>query len=218
MEWLREKSKQSNLSDWLIALFTAVLSFVAILQFYQIGRQTRVMTADERARVVITFLMLDKDGRKQISISPLITIPVSITNTGKTPARSVIGRFNAEIVKNGEMPKFDLFTPFADEQPTLIMASIHPSEATTMVIGRSTPEKTVKEGESRNADLVPTTPSELSDLNNGVSWIAFFGQVEYHDEFGTYHWTKVCGWYAPSTKNPAFHSLPCVAYNDDDTN
>jgi len=116
------------------------------------------------------------------------------------------------------MPKFDLFQEYPDEQPTIMMGSFQASDEIPFGITRGTPEKTVKPGVLRYPDLVNTTPAELADLNNGISWIAFFGRVEYDDEFGTHHWTQVCGWYAPTKKAMSFHSYMCVAYNDEDTN
>jgi hypothetical protein len=218
LAWLGERANASSLTDWIIGVFTAVLTVVAILQCCLLGRQAKIMSADERGRIILKIEQVDKSGKKQVSLSPYLAVPVLMVNTGKTPVRTVIGTFNAEIVKNGEMPKFDLFKEYPDVQPTIVMGSLHPSDEIPSAIARATPEKTVKQGLSRQVDLVNTTPAELTDLNNGTSWVAFFGRVEYDDEFGTHHWTEVCGWYTPVVKTMAFRSLACVAANDEDTN
>lgn len=64
--WLREKSDASSRTDWIVGLFTALLTVVAFLQYCLLGRQAQIMSADERARLIVRIEQFDKSGKNQL--------------------------------------------------------------------------------------------------------------------------------------------------------
>jgi hypothetical protein len=105
---LRELVKCSSPTDWLIAIFTFPLVLVAIYQYIILDGQLDVMRKDQRAWVSI-------GGNRNVTftVDPMLTthIPLTITNTGKTPAINVRADIYVEIVPNGAEPHFEATFP-----------------------------------------------------------------------------------------------------------
>ena len=97
-----ERIKSSSLTDWLLTLFTAVLAAAAIYQFIIMGGQLDTMRKDQRAWVSII-----QKGPIVLNVGVTPSEVVTISNTGKTPAKHVAAHFYVEIVPNGKAPHFE---------------------------------------------------------------------------------------------------------------
>jgi hypothetical protein len=118
-----------------------------------------------------------------------ITIPVVITNTGKTPAREVHGKFVAIMVLNGQSPDFTYSDQFVFDETEGIMFPKGP-EPFEVSLMRLTPNK-------RGPWIL--TEAESADLQTGKIFLEIYGETTYQDVFNTTHWLHFCRPYSPAT-------------------
>jgi hypothetical protein len=199
-----EKIKHNTTStDWIIAVFTIVLTVVAIEQGFVMFWQLDVMRKDQRAWIAV--------GTK----SPVLAVNtppsnlITIINTGKTPASPIAGDLHIEVVQNGENPRFEAKIPHG----TLLMGSLIPKNPQEIQVHR---QQWKTGGEALQFEDNSLTESELFDLNNGKAWVATHGEIMYRDIFDIEHWVKFCIWTALKAGN--YSSKGCVAYNSIDNN
>ncbi len=104
--WVRawEHIKNSTtLSDWFIVAFTAVLTAVAVSQYFITDRQLDVMRKDERAWIVVE----QEPPGITLAVGAAPSVNLAVKNTGKTQAKRVAGHCYVEIVPNGQNPHFE---------------------------------------------------------------------------------------------------------------
>jgi hypothetical protein len=175
-------------------------------------RQLDLTRKDERAWLTIVDTTKPADQRLDVN-QPLGTT-LSITNTGKTPARNVAGRFYIEIIpENVSAPNYD------PHQHLLIM---------TIVAGLVTPNAPLTfplvRGDIARPQLL--TIQEITAVETGHAWVATHGMITYDDVFKTHHWLKSCGnivLRGPVISGTISESMrkgtySCAKYNDTDNN
>jgi hypothetical protein len=204
--WARFKeyvANKSSFTDWCIVVFTAALTFVAIYQYFVTNSQLDVMRKDERAWVVVT----DVDFKKlKFEVGEDLSVPLTITNIGKTPATNIRGDFYIELIPNGAVPHFE--SPVLVRMTTSVGLLI-PNAKMTIVAERA------NQGiNPAKPDPEPVTDAEIADYNAGGSWIAEHGALTYQDAFGVLHFTRQCTWDGSSGK--LLQAQNCTAYNSTD--
>jgi hypothetical protein len=194
--------RRSSITDWLIALFTAVLAAVSIYQFWAIRGQLDTMRKEQRAWVSVT----QKTGTTISVGSPPSTV-LTVTDTGKTPATDVVCHFYVEIVPNGGTPHFQAPIP----HNIMISGVMLPNDPKEITVTRLRQ----KQGASSGGDF-PVSPDEKAELDEGRAWIAVDGVVWYDDVFKVRHWTRFC--FHSSLKAGMYPDRSCTTYNEVDSN
>jgi hypothetical protein len=184
--WIWAKSN-SSFTDWCIAAFTAVLAAAAIYQFIITDRQLDVMRKDERAWVVISSPAL-KEVALKVGVAP--TLPITITNTGKTSATDLYGQFYVELVPNCAAPHFESTDTYIRTSTGLLL----PNAPVPIDVERK------RLGANKSVEPNPITDAENIAYTNGNAWIAEHGFVQYRDVFGVQRWTKYCFFCCPQRR------------------
>ena len=157
--WTWAKSN-SSFTDWCIAAFTAVLAAAAIYQFIITDRQLDVMRKDERAWVVISSNAAPKEVALKVGVAP--TLPITITNTGKTSATDLYGQFYVELVPNGAAPHFESTDTYMRTSTGLLV----PNAPVPIDVERK------RLGANNSVEPNPITDAENIAYTNGNAWIA----------------------------------------------
>lgn len=151
-------------------LFVAVAAVLfAALQWYEM-RQT--LRTDQRAWVSVV-------GPPNFPLEgAFIPASIQIANTGKTPAKDIVGDVIATVLKKGEEPSFD----FSKGHPhnAIHTGAIFPNGPFNVTV------PVVRYGPQTSETIVPT-PELRQEITNGESFIVFFGKINYVDIFGTSH-------------------------------
>jgi hypothetical protein len=204
--WRRFKDyikSKSSFTDWCIVAFTAALAAVAIYQYFITASQLDVMRKDERAWVVVTKADINQ-LKFEVGVDP--SLPITITNTGKTPATDISSDFFIELIPNGSAPVFEAQGMHNTETIGLLI----PNGYFNVVVERR------KGTDPLNPDPDPVTNAESADYIAGKSWIIEYGVISYRDAFGILHWTRECAWFGSPGK--MFQSKSCTEYNSTDKN
>jgi hypothetical protein len=203
----KPKAKESNQSQypktplWKIIL---EVSGVAILAIYTLGTYLQwntmghTLRAEQRAWVTIK----TADASPQLAEGRPIMAPISIVNTGKTPAKKPVLDTVVESVRNGDSPRLAYSFPHFN--------------LTTGVVWPNDPRQFNAPllDSAGNAQVV--TPAMSADLLSGKSFIVVYGRIEYDDVFNAKHWTQFCKFYSYTSGN--YTAEKCTDYNgiDDD--
>jgi hypothetical protein len=67
-------------------------------------------------------------------------------------------------------------------------------------------------------ETAPVTQAELDDFNQVKCFVIVYGIVSYSDFFGTWHWTKICGFFPKPNAGGGVTAKPCADYADIDSN
>ncbi|WP_260738190.1 hypothetical protein [Tunturiibacter lichenicola] len=133
-----------------------------------------------------------------------IQIPMTITNTGKTPVFDIKTDIYVEVVDRDKGPRL---SGVGDPNGLLGM------EATT---GINFPAQVFQ-----TLAIRPplTTEEESADLKSKPQrkYVAMYGRIQYRDAFKTQHWTQFC-WTNLATYQMGHQIDDCTAYNDVDKN
>jgi hypothetical protein len=201
-EWAKNSS---SLTDWCIAFFTFVLGAAAIYQFIIMDRQLDVMRKDQRAWIAVN---VQGDPRFVIDAAP--SAPLTITDTGKTPATQIVGDFYVELIPEGQNPHFEAQIPHFK----MFSGIAIPNAPQSVVVSR---QKLRPGGNPAESEGDPLTEDEKTALDSGRLWRAVHGTVWYDDVFGTRHWIRFCFW-TGLIVGKSYSSGGCVAYNATDNN
>jgi hypothetical protein len=145
-----------------------------------------------------------------IVIGGTLTVPVTLTNVGKTPARKVITLLFIEIVPTGQDPHLpthrgETITGVPYFGGVLFPSDVHNVPAIRLV---ESPEGTPRQEQ-------PLTRSEAQSLSERKSYLAVWGSVHYCDIFGILHKTDMCE--ATFTSGENAGSEKCTKFSDTDT-
>ena len=69
-----------------------------------------------------------------------------------------------------------------------------------------------------SVEIAPVTQAELDDFNQVKCFVIVYGIVSYSDFFGTWHWTKICGFFPKPNAGGGVTAKPCADYADIDSN
>jgi hypothetical protein len=195
--WLDRNRIMAGLT--VLILSTYVIGNVFSCNQLNITRST--LEVDQRA-----WLKVDLSAKMLVIENSPIIATVTLTNTGKTPAKDIAFAGVIEIVKNGSEPTFDGI----HSVNTYTSNMLFPGESTVPPIQM----KNLGPGKPF-AVAVPLSHEAYQDLVNGGSWIAVWGRATYHDFFGNQRWVNFCGWNSPSPLHIAINGAPaCTKFND----
>lgn len=207
---LADETKRLTDYTGLLMVFTAFLFAVAVLQIAGLVAQLRYMkvgmrdakVAAEAAKIgaiatrdtVLTAreaMQLDQRAWVGVdSIQPMPLIPVAsqpflakitFKNTGKTPARKVIGYAVSDPIASGQRPNFD----YSKETQTISSGHMEPGQtlSATLSFVRS---------HSTGRTHIPITQEILNQIVAGKIKLYVHGRIDYEDIFGRPHWLKFC--------------------------
>jgi hypothetical protein len=182
----------------IVTLFVAIAAVLfAALQWYEMRQ---ALFTDQRAWVsVVVPNTFPLEGA-------FIPASFQITNTGKTPAKSVEGDIIATVLKKGEEPSFDF--SIGHPHNRLYAGAIFPNAPITTNI-------TVVRYKPQGTEIIVPTPELREEIARGESFIIFYGKITYVDVFETSHWTAFC---TGSGAAIQANLKKCISYNDVDKN
>jgi hypothetical protein len=170
---------------------------------------------DQRAWIVAS----DSGTAPKLTARRAVAIPLTITNTGKTPALKVEGDVVAVLLSKNERPEFIYTQNSGHPHAKIKGGTLFPNRPETVSYPIFEHGKAVIGLALRPIILTPELDKDLGRGDD--SWIAIHGQIEYWDVFGVYHWVHFC--YAatfPKTVNRPTQPgrKDCSAYDDVDRN
>lgn len=137
------------------------------------------------------------------------SVPVTITNTGKTPAREVTEQIVVEKVKNTENLHFSYRVP----RTVGTMGMLYPNALQQGIASTL--------AEARGTQIVPPaalSAADMQELLAGEAYLAIYGKITYLDVFGMNHYTKFCVFSSPAPKQVYVTAKKCTDYNSVDGN
>jgi hypothetical protein len=177
----------------------------------------RQMTQDQRPWVSLNLNWPSVKGPKgeplgtlvQVTENEPLSVPVQITNTGKTAARNVHASMFVDVVKTDEEPRLN---SSKDRAWKFESGTLFPNTPSGFLAYRQEPNKNALEAFS------VLTPTENQELKNGQAYLSIHGEIKYEDVFRNHHWTKFCFWF-PMTLAPKYYTAQdCAKYNGVDNN
>jgi hypothetical protein len=210
-EWWRSPEIWTAVGTVMLAVF-GIPSFVFL--FLQLRESHEALKVDQRA-----WIKVETAGPKSlheatgfydtdltITVGQPLTIPMRITNIGKTPAKNVeVALFVGIIDAASEPPLEDVDA--GSYHASIITGNLFPGEGIQHDIPRASREGSPPE---------PVTRQEFDALRNGGAYAAVYGIATYEDVFGTPRWTRFCGWEPLAKGN--FQAQECTEYNSVDNN
>lgn len=190
----------------IMAVLTLAGVVIAVFTGLIFWKQLKEMRTDQRAWVS----MASGSGKfaKEADGNTIVTVPMTITNTGKTPAKAVFNEIVVEKVKNGDSPEF-----IYDNR-----ARTYNSTGTIFPNGTQQVTAGLLKGKLNTNQTEPLllTPSQVQDLTDGTYYLAIYSQTSYFDVFGTKHWLHFCAFATLSPVPIPLTAKKCTDYNDVD--
>jgi hypothetical protein len=201
--WIR---RNSSFTDWCIAAFTLVLAFVAIYQYNVMNGQLGVMRNDERAWLQVKVRGNSEKDRAageipfNIVSGQQISIPLDLSNIGKTPAKEIVINVFAEVPASFQGVRLECVDgPLRCPYNQTSMGIMFPSDHTDVHAVRMGP------GDQSATDI------EAKYWTEGKVYAAAYGIVTYEDVFNVHHWTKFC--FFRGAEGGAYNAQECTSYN-----
>ncbi len=205
-EWAHRPESMLAVWGFVVAIAVALIYFGQLIYIRRsVDLAEKTARIDQRAWMSIKI--------EDFTPSPMESTPIGCTlhfsNTGKTPAKQVQVYVRMVMVPNGHSPDFEYA-----ERPIMVGSS--------GIELPGLPENTVRvniptkvPGSHYTEDL-RLSKTDVDDLNQGRSYIATFGRIQYLDVFGTQHWIQFCGWHAYN-RDGFYNIFPCADYNNVDS-
>jgi hypothetical protein len=191
-------------ADRAVAVFTAVIVLLTILQWRIFAHQLEAMHVDQRAWLIVH----RKSSAYTMNAGSLPFIELSVENTGKTSALSVDARFFIDVLGRDTKPDFSRDSGYSNA----MAGAIPPGDPQPIPIFRLSPDSG---GDKFNG--IPLRPDEKDALDHDRAWVPVWGTVTYQDVFHAEHWLHFCVY--PTDHRPdASVGQACSAYNDIDRN
>lgn len=191
-----------------IALALVILTLLTLKQIKrqadlaqkQLTESIALFRTDERAWMGFSFM----GGNLGLTIGQSFLVPTELLNSGKTPARQIMGDIVVRVIAKGETLDFD-YTPG------------HGNTAYQINAGTIFPKGTIKESfeglvHGRKEASFDTYKTHIRRIIGLRAFIAVYGDITYIDIFGASHWTHYCRYVTA----PALISEQCTKYNDTD--
>jgi hypothetical protein len=137
-----------------------------------------------------------------------VTGSIHLINTGKTPAKNLVGQFVIEEVKNGESPIF-IYSGIA--RTIMSAGSVFPNST----LDGTVPWSHKAQGTTNVGPTIVNT-ADIKNLTDGKVFFVIHGRIDYRDVFNAPHWVTVCGWTAAPARN--YTAKKCSDYNNVDNN
>jgi len=198
--------------EWTMATLTLAGVVIAVFTGLIFRKQLQEMRTDERAWVIFSQgpLISFPQDVGSVATTPVIQ-RVNVSNTGKTPARSVYNEWVMEYVINGDSPDF----VYKNRMRTFESAGMLPPNESHHADVKF---ETGTSGNSRDAVFRYLTVGEYRDLVSGRAYMVVYGHSNYMDIFGTQHWLNYCNFFLPPNVVAAASARACTDYNDTDHN
>lgn len=201
----KKPSLVSRASDWarhnhgpVVAVATCLLFAIGAIQAGIFIKQLDVIRKDQRPWIKVE--MIGSRGMAFTEETPALKPGIKLTNTGKTPSKSISAQVFIEEVKNGEVPQFN-----APIFHTLDIGAMFPNS----------PEEIAPDG---NWQYYLSDAAYQKFYLSKTIFFVFYSTVTYKDVFGRDHWTKYCVVIYPGSVSVPYKSLECTKYNDTDNN
>lgn len=180
-----------------LCIFTAMAFFAAAYYAYVARKQ---MHLDERAWIVIEYPSIP------LSVGSRISVPLTMKNTGKTPARKLNGVLSVSVLDVDDTPKFDYVRGYYAWSTGYL-----PQNVTDTRPWIALDKKT-------HADLV-LSDDMYNALQSGHQLVTVHGRIDYYDIFDVPHRIIFCqqGGGPQNGMKPG-GSKECSAYNNIDNN
>jgi len=200
----RLPSNRPHWADSAIAIFTFLILITYIsANYFQWKQSKQTETAlhlDQRAWIDVSF------GMPVLKENSPISVPITVTNTGKTAAKTFEGYIVIASVKREDEPLFGGLDKPGEGRVPMRVGILLPNRPTSVMF------VAVKPG-TQNREQVFLTPSLNQEIQNGQSVILAYGRINYTDIFGTKHWIKFCGSHGALI---GVAPKKCSSYNDID--
>ena len=191
----------------LMGFLTFLGIVVAALSGVIFWKQMTQMRIDQRAWVVVNpsdFKYIQNDSTGLVTVA----LPISVMNTGKTPARKSIVNIATQIVPNGANVIFDYDRVTVENVAGILYPNSHIDvEAKLLKKNVNIPA---------GAETRYLSSSEYKDLTEGRTFIAVYAKGSYTDVFGTAHWYHFCGFSSLSPQPIQVTAQSCADYNGSD--
>jgi hypothetical protein len=201
-----------TVSEWTMGILTLAGIVIASLTGLIFYEQLHEMRTDQRAWINLTVgaAKVTKDSAGNASI----TVPITISNTGKSPAKKVLAEVVVEKVRNGDSPEFI----YENRSRTYSVSGTLVPNATEEMDASLLKGKLHGTGEA-DSEPVFLTPFQYQDLTDGTSFLAVYARTSYVDVFDIPHSLRSCFFSKVSAPQPALTSAKaCTLYNDVDNN
>jgi len=193
--------------EWTMGVLTLAALIVAGLTGGIFWKQLGAMKTDQRAWITLTTAAqaeISKDAADGVTM----TIPVTVVNTGKTPAKDSTIDMVIMRVPNGKTPTFSYEgTPVS----RTITGVLFPNNPFTIRITLSDPSLP-------NGQTKILSPAEYKRLTDGLEYMVIYAKSSYTDIFGTPRWHHFCVAWSQSPTPVDMTSLNCTQYNTVDDN
>lgn len=217
LRWIRE----TTFADFCLILFTAVLAGVGALQWDTLKGQMQMMGGQlDEMRIDQRPWLRIRPGDFSMPIDGNVWAPMTVTNTGKTPAKRVNGWI---IVRAYPKDKgIDFRDPTAISQDEIGQG--HGIPWTEFYTGVAFPNDPLPVNNIRLIHEEPkphTTSFEVwtkdmkARFDRREFYLEVHGRFTYKDSHGTPHWTQFC---ATTQEVPVQVGASCNAYADVDEN
>lgn len=187
-----------TISERIMGFLTLLAVVVAGLTARFVFNQADDMRKDQRPWVKV---MVDRNTVNIEALKP-VSVFLSATNFGKTPAKKALVNAAIEVVKNGERPRLEL----EGIHYRTDLGVVFPNEPANFPIEMS--------------GLI--SQADYDDFTNRKNFLVIYGRIDYTDFFNTTHWTTFCGFDVARNPPPGSATSAsageCIQYNDVDSN
>ena len=167
------------------------------------------MREDQRAWIHPTFGKWDYLRNNVTNEVAMVSIPITITNTGKTPARNIFSAVVVAKIMNGEPLAFSYNkVPLVTNTVGVLSPTDH-SDFDGELLKSAEPPPSTK------TELGTLTGAEYQEVADGKVFFIVYGQTFYTDIFNVRHWVKFCR-FSPAPPGGAVSARACVNYDDVD--
>lgn len=208
--WLARICKKMSIFERTMAILTFAGVVIAIFTGLIFWKQLAEMRTDQRAW--ISFSAGVAQFPKDLSFVNMVpvTVPITINNIGKTPARIVHTEFVMDYEVNGGSPDF-VYENRARTIDTAGMISPNSPQLINVMFSKAKLNKPNEPTEPRYL-----TGSEFNDMANGTGYMVIYAKAEFVDIFGTQHWLHYCTFFVAPNVNVTVTARQCTDYNDTD--
>jgi hypothetical protein len=189
----------------MITLLAAIAGLFGLYILYGTLQATRNAANATRAEVVVSerawiIPQINFQLPNETTQMTPIDIRVTLTNTGKTPAKHIFAEVYAEVLDKGSAPNFSYQGPHI----MYILGLLFPQDSHSFDSG------------PYNAKVEPLSLSDYERLKGGKAYMVAYARSVYVDVFGVPRWVQRCAWLVMALGDYA--SSACAQYDNIDNN
>lgn len=208
--WIVDILKRMSVFERIMAILTLAGVVIAVFTGLIFWKQLDEMRTDQRAWITFSAGLIQYP-QDEASIGIVrVSVPITITNIGKTAARVIDAQFVMDYEVEGQSPDF----VYDGRARTFDTIGIIFPGTPTQPFNVPFSKEMVKD--PRRTEPRYLTSSEYHDLQNGNGYMAIYGQATFIDIFGRKHWVHYCTFFVAPDVAVYVSSKACVDYNDTD--